>query len=557
MNEQPLLPENGLFFVALGGAGEIGMNLNLYKFGGKWIMVDCGLAFADETLPGVDIVVPDPKFILERSANLLGIFLTHAHEDHIGALVHIWPKLKCPIYATPFTAALITEKFQEADLSTAIALHVIPISGSVKLGQFQIQYIPVTHSIPEAHALFIKTPAGTVIHTGDWKLDPRPIIGNATDPQPFRELGDAGVMALVCDSTNVFQSGVSGSEIDVRRTLNKLVEKAAGRVVITTFASNVARIKSIMEIAEACGRHVAIVGRSLQRNIRIARAIGHLNPKTEIISEKDVGYLPPEKILLICTGCQGEKLGAISRIAFSQHAHIELQHSDLVIFSSKVIPGNEGAINRVQRQLALLGIQIITEKDHLVHTSGHPVRGDLAEMYAWTRPKLAIPVHGEFRHLREHVDFAIENGAEKSILIGNGDLVQIWPGEGEIIGQVTVGRLALDGRRLVEEDSEALKMRRRLMQNGFVIITFIFDMDGNPLVAPRVLIKGVPGTHEFELSERLEVMLHDAICGLPKRYKIDDNAIENMARRTVRQALKECHSGRPPIELDIVRLPQV
>ena len=436
----------------LGGAGEIGMNLNLYGFGGKWIMVDCGMTFADESMPGIDIVFPDPTFIEERSEDLLGLLLTHAHEDHIGAVPYLWPRLKCPVYATPFTAALVGGKLEEAGLSADVPLNIVSLSGSVTLGDFDVRYIPITHSIPEAHSLSIGIPVGTVLHTGDWKLDPTPVVGDATDPEPFRALGDDGVLALVCDSTNVFRPGNSGSEQCVRESLQNIVGEAAGRVAVTTFASNVARLKSVLAIAEACDRHAVLVGRSMWRTVHAACATGHLDPGIELLTDNDAGYLPKEKVLLLCTGCQGEQRGAMSRIAFGDHPHIELESGDLAIFSSKIIPGNERSIDRVQNQLVSLGVEVATEKDHFVHTSGHPSRGELAEMYDWIRPELAVPVHGEARHLLEHAQFALDNGAQRSVVVRNGDVLRLQPGGGEIIDRVPAGRLALDGRKLVAED---------------------------------------------------------------------------------------------------------
>lgn len=553
---QHVTTSNGeLLFLPLGGAGEIGMNLNLYGFRGKWIMVDCGITFADGSMPGVDIVLPDPEFIERESANLLGLLLTHAHEDHIGAVAYLWPRLKCPVYATPFTSALVASKLKEAGILKEVPLNIVPLSGSVTLGEFDVRYIPITHSIPEAHSLCLRTPVGTVLHTGDWKLDPKPVVGNPTDPDPFRTLGDEGVMALVCDSTNVFRTGSSGSEQSVRESLEKIVSQATGRVAITTFASNVARIKSILAIAEASDRHAVLVGRSIWRTVQAACATGHLDAATELLRDVDAGYLPPEKVLLVCTGCQGEPRGAMSRIAFGDHPQIALQADDLVIFSSKIIPGNERSIDRVQNQLTTGGVQIITEKDHFVHTSGHPSRDELAEMYAWTRPKIAVPVHGEARHLQEHGRLALELGAKNSIVVRNGDLLRLHPGPEEIVNRVPVGRLALDGRKLVAEDSGNLQMRRRLMLNGLIAVTIILNDKGVLELPPRVLLRGVPGTEGSDFEAAVCQQMEEDIRALPSSKRGDVDAIDNAVRRAARRLLKPLTFGRPPIEVDVIRMP--
>ena len=531
------------------------MNLNLYAYGGKWIMVDCGLTFADESMPGVDIVFPDPQFIAERSQDLLGLLLTHGHEDHIGAVPYLWSRFRCPIYATPFTAALVRRKLEEADILDEVPLNIVPLAGSVTLGDFDVRYIPITHSIPEAHSLAIRTPLGVVLHTGDWKLDPDPVTGDATDPLPFRALGDDGVLALVCDSTNVFRPGVSGSEGSVRESLQRIVGEATGRVAITTFSSNVARIKSVLSIAEACGRHIVLVGRSMWRTLHAACETGHLDAGHEVLSDLDAGYLPPEKTLFLCTGCQGEPRGAMSRIASGDHPQIELEGGDLVIFSSKIIPGNENAIAAVQNQLVASGIEVVTEKSHFVHTSGHPARDELAEMYAWARPELAVPVHGEPRHLVEHAAFALDHGAKQSVVVQNGDVLRLGPETGKIVDRVSVGRLVLDGRKLVTEDSSNLQMRRRLMFNGLVAVTIVLDAKGLPMVPPRVLARGVPGTEATGFETDMARELDATLQALPLRRRQDDEVIDDTVRRTMRRALKSLTNGRPPIEVDILRLP--
>ena len=546
-------PRGELLFLPLGGAGEIGMNLNLYGFGGRWIMVDCGITFADDSLPGVDVVLPDPRFIEERSGDLLGLFLTHAHEDHIGAVPHLWPRLKCPVYATPFTAALVAGKLEQAGLSGAVPLNVVPVSGSVTLGDFDVRYVPITHSIPEAHSLGIGTPAGTVVHTGDWKLDPAPVVGEATDAAPFRALGDGGVLALVCDSTNVFRPGRSGSERTVRENLEEIVAGAEGRVAITTFASNVARVKSVLAIAGTCGRHAVLVGRSMWRTVNAARATGHLD-EVDVLSDRDAGWLPPERTLLLCTGCQGEPRGAMSRIAFDDHPHVRLEAGDLAVFSSKIIPGNERSVARVCDRLASSGVDVITERDRLVHTSGHPSRDELGEMYSWIRPQLAVPVHGEFRHLREHSRFALDHGAGNAVVVRNGDVLRLSPDPGVIVDRVPTGRLALDGRGLVAADSDVLRTRRRLGLNGFVAVTVVLDAGARVATPPRVLARGVPGTEGSGFESKAAGRLDRELRALPRGRRADDGAVDDLTRRTLRRLLKPLAAARPPIDVDVVRL---
>ena len=547
-------PRGELLFLPLGGAGEIGMNLNLYGFGGRWIMVDCGIAFADDSMPGVDLVLPDPRFIEERSEDLLGLFLTHAHEDHIGAVPYLWPRLRCPVYATPFTAALVAGKLERAGLSGDAPLNVVPVAGSVAVGDFDVRYVPITHSIPEAHSLGIRTPAGTVVHTGDWKLDPAPVVGEATDAAPFRAFGDDGVLALVCDSTNVFRPGRSGSERTVRENMEEIVAGAKGRVAITTFASNVARIKSVLAIAEACGRHAVLAGPSMRRTLDAARATGHIDPGAAVLADRDAGRLPPERTLLLCAGCQGEPRGAMSRIAFGDHPHVRLEAGDVAIFSSKIIPGNERAIARAHDRLVLSGVDVITEKDRLVHTSGHPSRDELGEMYSWIRPQLAVPVHGEFRHLNEHSRFALDNGARNAVVVRNGDVLRLSPDPGVIVDRAPAGRLALDGRGLVAEDSDNLRMRRRLSFNGFVAVTVVLDAGARAAARPRVLARGVPGTEGSDFESRAVARLDRELRALPRARRADDAAIDDLARRTLRRLLRPLTAARPPIDVDVVRL---
>jgi ribonuclease J len=547
---------SGLVFLPLGGAGEIGMNLGLYGFDDRWIMVDCGLAFADDTLPGVDVVVPDPRFIAERAEDLLAIVLTHGHEDHIGALPHLWPLLRCPVYATPFTASLVRTKLEEAGLLSEVPLRVVPVGGSLSIGPFDVRYVPVTHSIPEAHSLAIRTPVGLVVHSGDWKLDPDPVIGKPTDGAAFSALGDEGVLAFICDSTNVFRRGTSGAEGSLFRPLHEIIAGATGRVAVTTFASNVARLKTIIAAAHEAGRHVVVLGRSLWRSVQASRDTGYIDPRTELLTDDDFGYLPPERTLLLCTGCQGEPRGAMARIASGDHPRVGLSRGDTVAFSSKIIPGNEHAIARVQNELIGRGVSVLTEKSHDIHVSGHPSRDEMATMYGWIRPRVAVPVHGEARHLLEHAAFAASQGTAHQAVIRNGDMLRLSADGPEVVDMVPTGRLAVEGLRLAPVDAASIQARRRLMFNGLVTVVMIVGADGGLPVAPRVFVRGVPGCEDDAALESELIDALDELVDVTPRPRIRrDDQLEDAVRRVVRRVLKSVSDRRPPIEVDIVRLP--
>ncbi|MGH7073566.1 MAG: ribonuclease J, partial [Stellaceae bacterium] len=422
-----------LVFLALGGVGEIGMNLSLYGYQDKWLMIDCGITFADDTLPGVDIVMPDPEFIAERADQLVGLVATHAHEDHIGAIPHLWRRLKCPVYATPFTAAVLRQKLLEAGIEHEVELIEVPMSGKFRVGPFDLELVTLTHSIPEPNAVVLRTPLGAVLHTGDWKFDPDPLIGPQSDMAKLRRLGDAGVLAMICDSTNALRPGESGSEADVRRTLIDLVGNCRERVVIACFASNVARLASAAAAAAAHDRHVALVGRSLWRIERAARETGYLVGVPPFLTDEEASVLPREKVLLVCTGSQGEPRSALSRIADDDHREIVLEEGDTVIFSSRIIPGNERAIGRLQNKLAALGARIITENDAPVHVSGHPAQDELLRMYQTVRPRIAVPVHGETRHLMAQARLAEQCQVPQTLVTRNGEMVKLAPGPAAVI----------------------------------------------------------------------------------------------------------------------------
>lgn len=526
-----------LLFVPLGGAGEIGMNLNLYGCAGRWLMVDLGISFADSYLPGVDIVMPRTTFIEDRRDALEALILTHAHEDHAGAVAHLWPRLKCPIYATPFTATLVRARLQEAGLAGIAPLIEIPLGGEINAGPFRARYLSITHSIPEANVLVIDTPAGRIVHTGDWKLDPDPLVGSPTDEAALQAIGDGGVLAMVCDSTNVFNAEASGSEADVRQSLLKLAGDITGRLVVTTFASNIARVATLAAVALAHGRDLCLIGRALERNVQAARAQGYIRELPRLVSEAEVGFLPPQKVMIVCTGCQGEPRAALARIAAGQHKNIALEPGDTVIFSSKMIPGNEFAIGHVINQLMREGIAVITEKDAFVHVSGHPGRSELTRMYGLIRPQIAIPVHGELRHITRHAALARELGVPQVLIVENGDLARLAPGPAEIIEFVESGRQVLDGAHVVDADGPAVTARRRIGNNGYLGIALAVDEDGELAADPSLDIQGLPDSRG-DLTEQLAEAVEAAYLRLSDGDVADDQRLAEAVRVAARRAAK-------------------
>lgn len=528
-----------LLYVPLGGTGEIGMNLNLYAYGDAWVMVDLGISFADSYLPGVEIIMPDPAFIEERRDKLLAIVLTHAHEDHLGAVAHLWPRLRCPVYATPFTAAILGSKLAEAGLEDAVPLIEIRPEGSFALGPFDFRYVPITHSIAEANALVIKTPAGTVFHTGDWKLDPEPVICPPTDEGALEVIGDAGVLAMICDSTNVFTPRETGSEGAVGDSLIEVMKGHPGRVLVTTFASNIARLASLGRAAGALDRHLCVVGRSLVRNLEVGRALGYLKDFPSLVSEDDVGYLPREKVMIVSTGCQGEARAALSRIAQGQHRNITLSEGDMVVFSSKNIPGNELPIGRMVNSLVSRGIKVITEKDAFVHVSGHPTRPELERMYDLIRPEIAVPTHGEIRHLMEHAALARRMGVNQAVVAHNGAVVRLAPGPAEIIDEVTSGRLAIDGDIIVPVDGEAIVSRRRIMYNGYLGVAVAVDRDGHLVAEPSLDIQSLPhGEPGGPVEDAILRAIDKATGGFSAKVRADDRQLAEGLRIVARRAAK-------------------
>ena len=553
-------PED-LLFVPLGGSGEIGMNMNLYGHNGKWLMVDLGLSFSDDTMPMLDLLMPDPTWIADRAEELCGLIITHAHEDHIGAVQYLWPRLRCPVYATPFAAKFLHHKLHEAGLADVVKVTEVPVGGRVKIGPFDVEMIAVTHSIPEPTCLAIRTPVGNVLHTGDWKFDPDPLISPPADYDALRRFGNEGVLALVGDSTNIFSEGESGSEADVRSSLIELVSQFSGKVAVACFASNVARVESIALAAKANGRHVALVGRSLIRMDKIARSLGYLAHVEPFLSDHDAGYVHDDQILYICTGSQGEPRAALARIANGDHPHVTLGQNDTILFSSRVIPGNEKAIFRLQNRLATAGVEVITDKTHFIHVSGHPARDELRHMYQLVRPRMAIPVHGEARHLMEHVNFAHECGIPDALTINDGQVIQLAPEPGpSVIDTVPTGRLGLDGKsngeyRLLPLDGEHLKVRRRMIFNGAAVVTVVMDRSGKILADPAISAPGLMDeTLDHDILEDLVFNIRDAIMDLGTTVRRDDAVVKEAIRVTARRFLSGLTGRKPVTEVHLVRV---
>jgi ribonuclease J len=546
---------NALFFVSLGGAGEIGMNLNLYGYAGDWLILDCGVTFGDDSQPGLEVVMPDPAFIVEKRDRLLGIVATHAHEDHIGAIPYLWTQLRCPVWATPFTASLLRAKLVEAGLADKVRINVVPMSGRFTVGPFDLELITLTHSIPEPNAVALRTPVGTVLHTGDWKFDPDPLIGSTSDEAALRRLGDDGVLAMIGDSTNALRPGTSGSEADLRRSLIDLVGRYDARVAVACFASNVARLETIARAAAVHGREVALVGRSLWRIDKAARENGYLADLPRFLTEDEASYIPRDKIVLICTGSQGEPRAALARIAREDHPNIVLETGDVVIFSSRIIPGNEKAINRLQNALVRLGVEIVTEEDHFVHVSGHPARDELVRMYQMVRPRVAIPVHGEARHLIAHAHLAEECQVQQPLVIQNGDMVRLTPSGAAIVDEVPVGRLASDGKGLLPLGGAALKDRRRIILNGSAVATLVVDRQGRRVAPPAISLIGL--VEETAASAALPFLCdaaERAFDDLAAGARRDDDVVREAVRRALRRLINERFGKRPLIEIHLVRI---
>ncbi|MGH1417408.1 MAG: ribonuclease J [Hyphomicrobiaceae bacterium] len=543
--------ENELVFAALGGLGEIGMNAYLYGFGPRderqWLLVDLGLTFPGPSEPGVEVILPDLRFIIEDRKSLAGILITHGHEDHLGAVLELWPELEAPIYATPFTAGLLRAKQGEFGGKLKLPIEKVALGSRFNIGAFDIELIGMAHSIPEPNGIVIRTPAGNVFHTGDWKLDRDPYVGEPPDEERLSQLGKEGVHAMICDSTNVMREGASPSEADVAASLTDIIKAQPNRVIITTFASNVARVKAVADAAIVTGRRLVVSGRSLHRIINVAIDTGYLPKDFTYLDQDEYQHLNRRDVLLLCTGSQGEPRAALSRIADDDHHAIKVAKGDTVIFSSRNIPGNERAISRVQNNLAMQGCHVLTDNDGLVHVTGHPRRDELRQMYEWIKPAIAVPMHGEVRHLRAHAKLAREVGVKSAIFAVNGDMVLLAPGRPGIVDEVPCGRLFRDGKLIVPGVDGAVRERRKLSAVGVVSVSFVLSRDGELVCEPEAMIDGVPDETVDE-HDMLDVVL-DAVEGtissIPKAKRRDPERVREAVRRSVRAAVGDEWGKRP------------
>ncbi|HVX35973.1 MAG TPA: ribonuclease J [Hyphomicrobium sp.] len=544
-----------LVFMALGGLGEIGMNTYLYGYGPpnarSWLMVDLGVTFPHETEPGADVVLPDLRYIVADRKNLAGLVLTHAHEDHIGAVLDLWPSLECPIFATPFTAGMVKTKVGEAGRTAALPIRTIPLGGRFKAGAFDVEFVGLTHSIPEPNGIAIRTPAGLVFHTGDWKFDSTPVVGKPHEPEKLKSLGDEGVLAIVGDSTNAMREGRSASEADVARALTKIIVDAPRCVAVTLFASNVARIASVAEAARKSGRTLVVAGRALHRIIEVAKETGYLPESFTYLDQQRFSDLPRNKTLVLCTGSQGETRAAVARIAEGEHPDISLDKGDLIIFSSRTIPGNEKAVAKVQNGLARLGVDLVTDTDALVHVTGHPRRDELKDMYAWLRPKIAVPMHGEARHLREHAKLARACGVNETFTIVDGDMLKLWPTPAAIVDQAPVGRLYRDGNLIVPDAEGPVKARRKLSFVGIAVVSLVLSRRGDVLGEPGLVLEGIPAADAD--GEAMREVVFDAIDGtlrsIPQKRRSDIAMLQEALQRAVRAAINEAWGKKPVVKV--------
>ncbi|MBX9741142.1 MAG: ribonuclease J [Beijerinckiaceae bacterium] len=554
------MADGELVLVPLGGLGEIGMNAMLYGFGPKghrkWILIDLGIAFAGPELAGIDVLMPDLTFIEKMKKDLLGLVITHAHEDHIGAVADLWPRLGCPVYATRFATGLLETKRLNEPGAPKVPLHVVEAGKAFQLGPFSIEYVPMAHSIPESCGLAIRTPAGLVMHTGDWKIDETPLVGWATNEKRLREIGEEGVLALVCDSTNILREGQSPSETDVAQGLAKLVAEAPGRVVVTTFASNVARLRAVADAAQAAGRTVVVVGRAMERVVQVARECGYLDGVPTFLSAEAFGYLAREQTVILATGSQGESRAALARIAANEHPEVTLSPGDRVIFSSRTIPGNEKGVGQIINGLTAQGVEVVTDRDGLVHVSGHPRRAEVAKMYDWIRPQIAIPAHGEEVHLAEHARFAREHGAKKVVTARNGDMVLLGPGDAGVIDQVQHGRMCKDGNVLVSMNDDAIRARVALAFAGIVSVALAINVKGDLVGDPDVMLTGLPG--KTRDGRAMDEVVDEAIFGtidhLPRAKRRDADATAQSVERAIRNTLRQVWGKKPVVHVLVVEV---
>lgn len=549
-----------LVFMALGGIGEIGMNCYLYGLGPaddrQWLMVDLGITFPEgENDPGVDVILPDVRFIEAERASLAGLVLTHAHEDHFGAVIELWPRLKAPIYATPFTAALLKAKLAEYGGGAKLPIHEVALNDRFKVGPFGVELISVAHSIPESNALAITTPHGLILHTGDWKIDPTPVIGAPTDTDRLAALGAEGVTAMVCDSTNALRDGRSPSELDVAQSLARIIGGAKRRVAVTIFASNVARLRAVADAARRAERQLVVAGRAMHRMIDVAISTGYLPQNFKYLDQDQFSYLQPHEVVALCTGSQGEPRAAMARVAADEHPAIKLDRGDLVIFSSRTIPGNERAVGQIQNRLVDMGCELVTDNDALVHVTGHPRREELKEMYGWVKPRIAIPMHGEARHLAEHAKLARAAGVGEVVSVRNGDIVRLAPGAAEIIDEAPVGRLFRDGHLLVPSEDGPVRERRSLAFAGIVVVALPQSGRDGVVPEPEVMLDGVP-TRDAEGRSMLDIVrdaVEGTISSIPRKRQQDTEMVREAVRRAVRAAVDHAWGKRPIVKVLLTR----
>lgn len=549
-----------LVFMALGGLGEIGMNVYLYGFGPpqtrQWLMVDLGITFPGETEPGADIVLPDLRFITSQRQSLAGLVLTHAHEDHIGAVLELWPDLNCPIYATAFTAGMVRSKLAEFGRKASLPIKVLPLGSRVEIGPFDVEFVTLAHSIPEPSGLAIRTPAGLVFHTGDWKLDKTPLVGQPPDEAKLKALGEEGVLALVCDSTNAMRDGRSPSETEVSKSLADIIKKAPRRVAVTTFASNVARIKAIADAAHSADRRVVVAGRALHRVISVAVDTGYLHEGFSYLDQQHYSELAADEAVVLCTGSQGESRAAMARVAEGEHADISLDKGDMAIFSSRTIPGNEKAVGKVQNNLALRGVDIITDTDALVHVTGHPRRDELRDMYTWLKPQISVPMHGEARHLKAHAELARSMGVKEAFTLTSGEMLKLWPAPNGVVDEAPVGRLYRDGNLIVPDADGPVRARRKLSFAGIAVVALTMSRRGDILCEPQVVLDGIPAI-SADGDEMTEVVL-DVIDGtlrsIPAKRRNDFDMVRDAMYRAIRSAINEAWGKKPIVKVLISTL---
>lgn len=554
---EKIFSEDGLFFIPLGGSEQFGVNLNVYVCNGEMLAVDCGIGFANDRFPGIDLLLPDPEFLEQHRDELKGIIITHAHEDHIGAMPYIWERLQCPIYASPFTAAVLRRKFEERNLN--VAINIVDLGDTAKIGGFEAQFVAVSHSVPDTCSLIIKTSEGRVVHSGDWNLDPSPVTGKPTDAEAFKAAGKEGVLAYVGDSTNAEVNGRSGSEADVALGLEKEFKKCEGKIAVTTFSSNIGRVISIAKAAKACDRQVAVIGRSLHRMIGCARDCGMMEGVPDFVTEDDLGYLPDDKIVVICTGSQGEYRAALGKISRGDFKGLKLNPGDTVIFSARAIPGNETAINTVKNNLSAGGVNIITPRDtkNKIHVSGHPCRDEIAEMLQWIRPKVVVPVHGERVQLDAHAEFANDCQVPQTLVPSNGTIIRLAPGTPEIIDHIETDVLAVDQKRIIKADHQSISARRKLQYTGTVHVSLALDSRGEVLGKVKLETVGLldlSNAGEEHIEDNLIKEVMDILDDMTWEDRLEDHFIEEELRIGVRRFCDHLLGIKPKTSVHVMRV---